>query len=151
MKKGTLVLNNITQKYGIISESGKTFPLEDCYQGWHWLFEGQEVDYHLKMKYSYDNSKCKCQDKTWEDAITCKHFVGGGINDCMQVESTMSQVAALEWPTMSIEESKNVDSFILAFHNYMTKYPDDESTPEEILKEFKQRNGLIKPGIRGPF
>jgi hypothetical protein len=149
--KGKLQINTITQKSEIVSESGKIYPLEDCYQGWHWLSEGQEVDYHLKMKYSYDESKCKCQDKSYEDTITCKHFVGGGINDCMQIESTMRQVAALEWPTMSVEESKNVDSFILEFYKFASKYHDDEPTIEEILKEFKQLNGLIKPGIRGPF
>lgn len=145
--KGKLQINNITQKSEILSEDGKIYPLDDRFQGWHWLYDGCDVNYHLTNKYTTDDSKCKCKDKSYEDTLTCKHFVGGGINDCMQIDSIIHKVAALEWPRMTLEEMESVDSFALEFHKFASKYPDDEPTIEEILKEFKEINGLTKPRL----
>ena len=145
--KGKLQINSITQKSEILSESGILYPLRDDCQGWMWVHDGDEVDFHLTIRTTHDDSKCKCKDKSYEDTLTCKHFVGGGINDCMQVESTMHKVAALEWPRMTEEEMKSIDSFALEFYKFASKYHDDEPTIEEILKEFKQINGLTKPRL----
>ena len=145
--KGKLQINPITHKFEVKRESGITYPLDDRFQGWHWLHEGDEVNYHLIIKSTYDDSKCKCLDKSYEDTLTCKHFVGGGINDCMQVESIMHKVAALEWPEMTEEEALSFDSFVLSFHKFISKYPDGEPTDEEILQEFKKLNGLTKPRL----
>ena len=145
--KGKLQINNTTQKFEILSVSGTIYPLRDDCQGWTWLHDGDEVDFHLTIRTSQDDSKCKCKDKSYEDTLTCKHFVGAGINDCMQIESTMYKVAALEWPRMTPEEMQNIDSFALEFHRFASKYWDDEPTDEEILKEFKQINGLTKPRL----
>jgi hypothetical protein len=145
--KGKLRINNITQKFEILAEDGKIYPLDDRFQGWHWIYDGCEVNYHLTNKYTTDDSKCKCLDKSYEDTLTCKHFVGGGINDCMQIDSIIHKVAALEWPRMTLEEMESVDSFVLEFHKFASKYPDDEPTNEEILKEFKEINGLTKPRL----
>ena len=145
--KGKLQINPVTQKSEIVSESGKIYPLRDDCQGWMWLHDGCEVDFHLTIRTTQDSSKCKCLNKSYEDTLTCKHFVGGGINDCMQIESTMYKVAALEWPRMTEEEMKSIDSFALAFYEFASKYHDDEPTIEEILNEFKEINGLAKPRL----
>jgi hypothetical protein len=145
--KGKLQINPVTQKFEVKRASGIVYPLREDYQGWTWLNEGQEVDYHLTIKTTYDDSKCKCKDKSYEDTLTCKHFIGGGINDCMEIESTMYKVAALEWPRMTPEEMKTIDAFTLAFFKFAHKYPIDGLTDEEILEEFKELNGLTNPRL----
>ena len=142
--KGKLQINNITQKFDIHTDN-KILPLIDKQQGWHWLHDGDEVDFRVVLKSTIDNSKCKCLNKSYEDTLTCKHFVGSGINDCLQIESNLHKVAALEWPKMTIEETASIDLFTLAFHKFASKYPYDGINDEEILTEFKKLNGLTKP------
>lgn len=142
--KGKLRLNPITRKHDIVF--GDTiYTIADRFQKWMWLKDGDAIEFQLEIKSVIDDSKCKCKSMSYEDSVTCKHFVGGGINDCMQIESTMHKVAALQWPQMTECEMKNVDSFALAFMDFANRYESDNLSGEEILKEFKKLNGLTQP------